>query len=125
VVWDVRSDVAEVLSLIVDGRVVRAAFVIAYGDIIAYWPIESMDHEAIKISKFYGIPDAHDLVYLIYGETFYFLYAGVVIRNTVLILRISKAILKSGISIILLLRTLSRFAKKVNALMRVRQSVHN
>ncbi len=82
---------AEFLELLVDGRVVTAAFLIRLEEgVIAYWPPEALDDEAAVTCDALSVPLKPGLYFVVGGDDLSTKYVGLVIGENVLLLRVSE-----------------------------------
>jgi len=105
---------AEVLSMLVDGAIIRSAYFIKDNIIIAYWPPDSLNDEVIELSKQVSPISRYDTVLLIYGRRLSSPYIALTLGYAVLLVKINKEILCECRKLAKILNALSSFSERVN-----------
>ncbi len=113
---------AEFLKLLVDGSVVTAVFLIRLEEgIVAYWPPDALDKEAVLTCDTISVPLKPGLYFVVGGDDLTTKYVGLVVGENVLLLRVSENIpaetLAQGLS-----RVYMVFKEKGHG--RIREAMH-
>jgi len=105
---------SEVLSMLVDGIVIKSAYFIKDNTIIAHWPLDSLDDEAIEISRQIYPVSRHDVVLLVFGRHLNNTYIVLTLGMVLLLIRLNKKILDDCDRLVKILKALSSFSENIN-----------
>ncbi len=84
---------ARYLGLLVDSSIVMAVYLIKLEEgIIAYWPPEELDDEAVMVADFLSVPLRQGLYFIVGGDKLENRYVGLVIGNSVLLFKIGSEV---------------------------------
>jgi len=112
----VMTEIAEVLSIVVDGKLVNAVYILKDGTVIAYWPRNVLTKEIKEVATYIPPKGRPGTVILLYSKGFDYIYMGVSIKNTYLVMRFRKVLLHIKNALPTLITYLSIFSIRVNEL---------
>jgi hypothetical protein len=86
---DIVARPGEFLEPLVDGEVVLSIYVLRLEEgVVAYWPPDSLDGEALIVSDALSVPLNPGLYFIIGGDTLIYKYMGLVIGSGILLFRV-------------------------------------
>ncbi|OYT44883.1 MAG: hypothetical protein B6U85_09380 [Desulfurococcales archaeon ex4484_42] len=110
------TEIAEVLSIVVDGKLVNAVYILRDGTVVAYWPRNVLTKEIKEVATYIPSKGKPGTVILLYSKGFDYIYMGVSIKNTYLVMRFRKVLLYIKNALPTLITYLSIFSIRVNEL---------
>ena len=105
---------AEVLSMLVDGTVIRSAYFIRNSSVVALWPPNSLDNEVVELSRQVHPIGRYDIVLVFYSRHLSSIYVALTLGYAILLIRLNKDIMNDCTKLLKVLRALSSFSEKVN-----------
>ncbi|MCC6010759.1 MAG: hypothetical protein QW604_02520 [Fervidicoccaceae archaeon] len=97
------SGPASFLDMLVDNEFVLAVYLVRFEEgIVAYWPKEHFDSEAVEIADALSVPLRPGLYIIVGGDKLMYSYVGLVVGKGVLIFRMGEGV------------PLEKFAEKIS-----------
>jgi len=109
---------AEVLSMLVNGVIIKSAYFIKDNEVVACWPPNSLSDEVVELSMWVRPISQYNVVSLYYSNSLSGIYVGLTLGQAVLLMKLSDEVVSNCASLLKVLKALSSFSERVNLIIK-------